>query len=148
MPKSFPLAGILVAALAAAACSDSVAPSRGPQPPPTHVVITDLAMVTMGSAIEEFPVLKVSLRNEGGPGSYYLEFRRDAVAAGGAPTLASTESLNISNAFEGSQLLDPADFELSDVVTVYSRTANASQFLATDCRALHAGAHCGGTWDY
>ena len=148
MPKSFPLAGILVGALISAACSDATAPARGPEPPPTHVVITGLAMVTLGSAIEEFPVMKVSLRNYGGPGSYYLEFRRDPALVGGVPTYSQSESRNIANVFEGSELFDPVDFELADVVTVYTRVGTSQQSLPTDCKALRAGAHCGGAWDY
>ena len=148
MPKSFPLAGILLGALISAACSDATAPARAPEPPPTHVVITGLAMVTLGSAIEEFPVMKVSLRNDGGPGSYYLEFRRDPALVGGVATYTLSESRNITNAFDGSELFDPFDFELSDVVTVYSRIGTSLQSVATDCKALRAGAHCGGAWDY
>ena len=149
MPRSFSIAGIVCIAIASVSCSDASAPpDLTPGPLPTKIVITDAVIENVASDFGPYQVVRIGLRNDGGPGTYYLQFRRHTSIAGGVATFEESEAVNAPTGFHESRVFEGLDLGDPDVVAVFTRPANTINFVETDCKPLHAGADCNGFWDY
>ena len=149
MPRSFSIAGILCAAIASASCSDAAAPpDLRPGPPPTKIVITAVTVENLGVDFGSYQVVRIGLRNDGGPGTYYLQFRRYPSTVGGVASFQESEALNAPTGFNESRVFEALDLGSPDVVAVFTRPANTINYVETDCKPLRAAADCNGFWDY
>lgn len=116
--------------LAVGACGKEVA---SPDLGPAKVVIES------ASKVDKYSV-QVTLKNEGGTGSFYVEvsgFR--STPTGSAPT-AQSDPVGIRTGYRET-LTYSATFELS-MVKVFSRGENTAVYSRTGCYYLHNGERC------
>jgi hypothetical protein len=149
MRQSAMFAAALSILITLSGCRDVSAPQPEPvrkiDPKPTMVVITDLVIDDL--QLGQPALMKITLKNNGGPGTYYIEFRYSPAAPGGAPTFGRTESLNVPTGYTGTQVLDMSEVGDPEVVTVNTRAEHESIFLETDCRVLRGTYVCDQGWD-
>ena len=91
-------------------------------------------------------MIVIGLKNFGGPGTYYIEFRHTPATEGGPPTFTRTESRNISTGEAWTLKLELGELGDPEVLTVNTRAANSTQFIETDCRVLRGTYVCDQGW--
>jgi hypothetical protein len=105
---------------------------------PTDVVITALSdsLVTVaGGATTE--KVTYSIRNEGGPGSYAVNFMGEMADSTGVSQ--STDPITVATGYTGSFVFTPANGDwVTEAVAVWSQPTNAAVATRTDCRVYRS----------
>jgi hypothetical protein len=134
------LAIVLAATLACggegATGGSTVTPPPPPPPPPplgpTSVVLKDASTTR---AVNSNDQVTVHVHNNGGDGSYYLEFWALPNSPGGAPRVAQSDPVNVLAAYDET-LVYNMPFSFVQSVKVKSRPVNTALYTQTDCRVV------------